>query len=238
VIALARSVRPSGDRLTESVPICSIARLAPMRSRAIAASRMSSTRARAKHGESGVESVPDNVAMLRNVLDAVEPVAPGLAHVHLVQGTKYYGMHLGPFRTPAREDDPRHPPPNFYYDQQDLLAERRRGQRWTWSASRPTFIYDFAPERARNAVSVIGAYAAIVRELGQPLDFPGPAAAFDALRDMTDATLLARAMTFIRPRRLAAIRRSTSSTATFSAGARCGRRSRGISIWRLAACAR
>ncbi len=78
--------------------------------------------ARAKHGETGVESVEDNVAMLRNVLDAVEPVATGLEHVHLVQGTKYYGMHLGPFRTPAREDDPRPDVPNFYYDQQDLLA--------------------------------------------------------------------------------------------------------------------
>jgi nucleoside-diphosphate-sugar epimerase len=135
--------------------------------------------------------------MLRNVLDAIEPVARGLEHVHLVQGTKYYGMHLGPFRTPAEEDDPRHPPPNFYYDQQDLLVARQRGQRWNWSASRPTFIYDFAPERARNAVSVIGAYAAIVRELGEPLDFPGSPAAFDAQRDMTDASLLARAMVFI-----------------------------------------
>jgi nucleoside-diphosphate-sugar epimerase len=151
--------------------------------------------ARAKHGETGLESVEDNVAMLRNVLDAVEPVAAGLEHVHLVQGTKYYGMHLGPFRTPAREDDPRPGVPNFYYDQQDLLSNRAQG--WTWSASRPTFIYDFAPERARNAVAVIGAYAAIIRELGQLLDFPGSAAAFDARRDFTDASLLARAMVFI-----------------------------------------
>src|ERR1043165_8687402 len=142
--------------------------------------------ARAKHGETGVESIEDNVAMLRNVLDAVEPVATGLEHVHLVQGTKYYGMHLGPFRTPAREDDPRPNVPNFYYDQQDLLAQRARG--WAWSASRPTFIYDFAPERARNAVTVVGAYAAICRALGQRFDYPASAASFDALRDMTDAS--------------------------------------------------
>jgi nucleoside-diphosphate-sugar epimerase len=153
--------------------------------------------ARAKHGETGVESVEDNVAMLRNLLDAVEPAAAQLDHVHLVQGTKYYGMHLGPFATPAREDDPRPAFPNFYYDQQDFLAGRQRGRRWAWSASRPTFIYDFAPERARNAVAVIGAYAALCRELGRPLVFPGSAAAFDARRDLTDASLLARAMTFI-----------------------------------------
>jgi nucleoside-diphosphate-sugar epimerase len=153
--------------------------------------------ARAKHGETGVESVEDNVAMLRNVIDAIEPVAARLEHVHLVQGTKYYGMHLGPFPTPAREDDPRPDFPNFYYDQQDLLAEQARGHKWAWSASRPTFIYDFAPERARNAVAVIGAYAALCRELGTAFDFPGTAAAFDAQRDLTDASLLARAMKFI-----------------------------------------
>lgn len=153
--------------------------------------------ARAKHGESGVESVPDNVAMLRNLIDAIEPAATGLEHIHLVQGTKYYGMHLGPFRTPAREDDPRPGFPNFYYDQQDLLAERVRRKAWAWSASRPTFIYDFAPERARNAIAVIGAYAALCRDLTLPFDFPGTAAAFDAQRDLTDASLLARAMAFM-----------------------------------------
>lgn len=152
---------------------------------------------RAKHGETGVESVEDNVAMLRNLLDAAEQAAEGLEHIHLVQGTKYYGMHLGPFRTPAREDDPRPEFPNFYYDQQDLLAARQRGRNWAWSASRPTFVYDFAPERARNAVAVIGAYAALCRELALPFDFPGSAAAFDARRDLTDASLLGRAMKYM-----------------------------------------
>jgi hypothetical protein len=39
-----------------------------------------------------------------------------------VHGAKWYGMHIGPYRTPAREGDPRHMPPNFYYDQQDLVS--------------------------------------------------------------------------------------------------------------------
>lgn len=197
VIALARSARPSSERLMAiSADLFDRAGCA----RALAAQRGITHifyTARAKHGETGVESVEDNVAMLRNVLDAVEPVAAQLEHVHLVQGTKYYGMHLGPFRTPAREEDPRPSVPNFYYEQQDLLAARARGRGWAWSASRPTFIYDFAPERARNAVAVIGAYAALCRELGLPLTFPGSVAAFDARRDMTDASLLARAMKFI-----------------------------------------
>jgi nucleoside-diphosphate-sugar epimerase len=198
VVALARTPRASADRLTwvaadlSDAAACRRA-LAPHRD----VTHVFYT-SRAKHGESGVESVPENLAMLRNVLDVIEPAADNLAHVHIVEGTKWYGMHLGPFPTPAKEDDDiAHLPPNFYYAQQDLVAERQRGKRWTWSASRPNFICDFAPERARNAITVIGAYAAIVRELGLALDFPGAPAAFEALRDITDATLLARAIAFM-----------------------------------------
>lgn len=153
--------------------------------------------ARATHGESGHESVEDNVAMLRNLLDAVLPVADALEHVHLVEGGKYYGIHLGPYPTPAVEDDPRPASPNFYYEQEDLLRDRQRGQRWTWSASRPNVICDFAPERPRNLVPVIGAYAAIMRELGMPLHFPGKPGCWQALTEVTDATHFARSMVFM-----------------------------------------
>jgi nucleoside-diphosphate-sugar epimerase len=150
---------------------------------------------RAPFGEGGVEDVPVNVAMLRNLLDAAETTA--LRHVHLVEGTKWYGMHLGPFATPAREDDPRHLPPNFYYDQQDLLAERARAGGWHWSASRPGLIVDCAPGRGRNLISSVGAYAAICRELDVAFDFPGRAGAYDRLMELTDATLLARAIAWM-----------------------------------------
>jgi nucleoside-diphosphate-sugar epimerase len=147
--------------------------------------------ARASHEETGVEPVTENVAMLRNALDAAEATSPLLQHVHLVEGTKWYGMHLGNFKTPARENDPRHSPPNFYYDQQDLVTERQKGKQWTWSASRPYFLIDFAPHRPRNVVSVIGAYAAICRELGVPLNFPGTDTCWNSLSEATDAKQLA-----------------------------------------------
>ncbi|MCB1509353.1 MAG: SDR family oxidoreductase [Hyphomicrobiaceae bacterium] len=147
---------------------------------------------RAPFKEGGVEDVDGNVTLLRTVLDATETAAPGLAHVHLVEGAKWYGLHIGAPITPSREDAARHMPPNFYYDQQDLLAERARTAKWTWSASRPNLIYDFAPQRARNIVSVIGAWATISKELGLPLDFPGKAATYDAICDLTDASQLAR----------------------------------------------
>jgi nucleoside-diphosphate-sugar epimerase len=142
----------------------------------------------------GVEDVAGNRAMLEHLLDGAEAACPGLEHVHLVEGTKWYGMHIGAMRLPAHEDDPRHMPPNFYYDQQDLLSTRAEGKRWTWSASRPGFLYDFAPERPRNLVPLIGAWAGMCAELGLPLDFPGKPACYDALMEATDATQLARGM--------------------------------------------
>jgi nucleoside-diphosphate-sugar epimerase len=153
--------------------------------------------ARAEFGEGGVEDVDQNVTMLRNVLDAVEVASPDLQHVHLVEGQKWYDVHLHPPRIPTREDDPRRPPPNFYYDQEDLLRGRQVGRGWTWSASRPYFIYDYAPERARNVVSTIGAWAAMCAEHGSALDFPGTPRCYAALTEITDATHLARAIVWM-----------------------------------------
>ncbi len=153
--------------------------------------------ARAPFREGGVEDVEANVAMLAATLDALETRADALEHVHLLEGIKWYGMHLGPYLTPSREDDPRHLPPNFYYDQQDLLSARAARARWSWSASRPSYICDFAPQRSRNLITVLGTYAAICRELNAPLDFPGSAAAYSVLSELSDATCLAEAIIFI-----------------------------------------
>lgn len=53
-----------------------------------------------------------------------------LRRVVLVTGTKYYGSYLGPFKTPARESDPRHMGPKYYFEQIDSLAAFQRGKRW------------------------------------------------------------------------------------------------------------
>ncbi|KGF69773.1 NAD-dependent dehydratase [Hoeflea sp. BAL378] len=135
-----------------------------------------------------------NITILKNAIDAIEPVAKGLEHVCLLQGTKYYGQHLGPFKNPAREDDPRHMPPNFYFDQQDLLIERSEGKAWSWSCARPHVICGLALGNPLNLISVLGVYATISKELGVPLRFPGKPGAFETIYQATDAGLLARAM--------------------------------------------
>lgn len=138
------------------------------------------------------ELVSANTAMLTNLVETIEAAAPALEHVHIVEGTKWYGNHLGPFRTPAREDDPRHAGSNFYYNQQDWLEARQKGKRWTWSAVRPHAVCGFSVGNPMNLTLAIAVYAAIRKELGLPFSFPGKPGAYAALYQITDGALLAK----------------------------------------------
>lgn len=140
------------------------------------------------------EEVAPNLAMLQNLMEVVGPAAPDLRHVIILQGGKSYGAHLGPFTTPALETDPRHMPPNFYFQQEDYLTDLQRRSRWTWTIFRPTVVYGFAFGNPMNVTTVIAAYAAISKELGLPLRFPGSDKAYRALAQGVDAGLVARAM--------------------------------------------
>jgi len=141
--------------------------------------------------------VDSNVAMLRNLVEAMDRIAPRLEHVHVMHGTKWYGNHLGPFPTPAKEDDPRHMPPNFYYDQWDYLMERQRSAGWSCSSARPHAVSGLAFGNPMNLPMVIAVYAAISKELGLPLSHPGTPENYRALYQCTDAGLLARAMVWM-----------------------------------------
>jgi nucleoside-diphosphate-sugar epimerase len=134
-----------------------------------------------------------NVAILKNLLDVVEETSPALKHITIYQGGKAYGADLGPFKTPAREDDPRLMPPNFYYDQEDFLRERQTGKAWHWTALRPEAICGFAVGNPMNLAMVIAVYAVLSKELGLPLRFPGTEKAYRALYQVTSADILAEA---------------------------------------------
>jgi len=142
---------------------------------------------------SWAELVPPNLAMLVNVIDAIEPVAKSLQHISLMQGYKVYGGHLGPFKTPARETDAAFMPPEFMHDQQRFLEQRQQGATWSWSAIRPAVVGGFALGNPMNLALAIAVYASMSKELGLPLRFPGKPGAYDHLLEMTDAGLLARA---------------------------------------------
>ncbi len=65
---------------------------------------------------------------------------------------------------------------------------------WSWTALRPSCIRGFAVGNPMNMATVIAVYAALCKELGLALRFPGSTAAYQALMEITDANLLAKAM--------------------------------------------
>ncbi|WP_404478414.1 hypothetical protein [Novosphingobium sp. BL-52-GroH] len=84
-------------------------------------------------------------------------------------------------------------PPNFYYDQEDLLRDRQQGKGWSFTALRPEAVCGFATGNPMNLLTVIAVYAAISKELGVPLRFPGTMAAYTALYQVSSADILAQA---------------------------------------------
>lgn len=131
-----------------------------------------------------------NTRMLRNTLDALQG-AP-LQHLTLLQGTKAYGVHTGrPMRVPAREQDALRDHANFYFDQQDLLAERADRAGFRWTVLRPQIVLGVAVGSAMNPVASLAAYALLLRESGRPLAYPGHA---HLLTECTDARLIAKAV--------------------------------------------
>jgi nucleoside-diphosphate-sugar epimerase len=133
------------------------------------------------------DQMDTNLAMLKNLL---EPVLAGgaLKHVALLQGTKAYGIHLHPMPIPARERAPRDDHKNFYWLQEDYLVAQAKQHRFDYSIFRPQLIIGGAYNVAMNLAPVIGAYAAICKEEGQPFAFPG---GVSYVWEAVDARLLA-----------------------------------------------
>jgi nucleoside-diphosphate-sugar epimerase len=132
-----------------------------------------------------------NLTMLQNLFEPLNAAARNLEHVTLLQGTKAYGAHLGPIPIPARERAPRHRHENFYWLQEDYLRAKQAGNRWHWTILRPQIVMGEAIGGNLNLIPAIGVYAALRREAGLPLPFPG---AMESVFEMVDTDLLASAM--------------------------------------------
>lgn len=139
------------------------------------------------------EMVAPNLALLVNVVDAVEPIAPNLQHISMMQGYKVYGAHLAKFKTPARETDGTHVSSEYNVSQQKFIEERQRGKAWTWSAIRPSMVGGSSVGTPMNLALGLAVYATISKELGVPLRFPGKPGSYDTLKEVTDSSLLAKA---------------------------------------------
>jgi nucleoside-diphosphate-sugar epimerase len=138
------------------------------------------------------QQIATNDLMLRNLLDPLIQAAPGLQHVTLLQGTKAYGVHVRPLAVPAREgrSDMREQP-NFYWAQEDHVHRVRAGRDWNFTILRPVLVVGEAIGGAMNLIPALGAYAAVMRERGPILPYPGGA---ERVGQAVDADLLARAI--------------------------------------------
>ena len=144
------------------------------------------------------ENIRVNAGAVRTLLSALAP-ARSVRHVALVTGLKHY---LGPFDAyvkagtmplmPVREEQPRLDLPNFYYAQEDEVYAAGARDGFTWSVHRPHTIIGKAIGNAMNMGSTLAAYAAICKETGRKFKFPGSAAQWNGLSDMTDSRILGK----------------------------------------------
>ena len=139
------------------------------------------------------ELATQNVALLKNLLDALALAEIKVDKFLLQTGGKYYGLHLGPASIPMHESDPRHGlEQNFYFAQLDLLYSRAKTQGFAWVETRPCFILGAAAtDAAMNIVLPLALYAAVQKRLGARLEFPGDVQAWEALKDQSTASLIA-----------------------------------------------
>ncbi len=146
--------------------------------------------------DSEAENIRVNGGMVRNLLGALSP-GGSVRHVALVTGLKHY---LGPFeaygkgtlpQTPFREEQGRLDVENFYYAQEDAVFEAAEHDGFGWSVHRPHTIIGKAVGNAMNMGTTLAVYATLCRETGRPFRFPGSAAQWNGLTDMTSASLLA-----------------------------------------------
>lgn len=147
--------------------------------------------------DSEAENIRVNGAMVRNLLDGLRPTG-AIRHVALVTGLKHY---LGPFeaygkgalpQTPFREEQGRLPVENFYYAQEDEVFAAAERDGFGWSVHRPHTVIGKAVGNAMNMGTTLAVYACLCRETGRPFRFPGSAAQWKGLTDMTDARQLAK----------------------------------------------
>lgn len=117
--------------------------------------------------------------MLRNFLDALDITgAPRkLKRVVLTTGAKQHAVHLGAPKNPMEESDPwiegPDRPPNFYYYQQRILAEKAKASKYDWVVTYPNDVIGVAKGNFMNLATSLGMYASVSKELDGTLVFPG-----------------------------------------------------------------
>ena len=135
------------------------------------------------------DQIETNGRMLQNLIEPLSEVAK-LQHVTVLQGTKAYGITVGPMRVPAREDQPRVEHPNFYWLQEDYIKEKSASANFGYTLFRPQLIVGPNHGVVMDLPPILGAYAAIRKYEGLPFSFPGGA---DGVWEAVDVRLVGNA---------------------------------------------
>ena len=117
--------------------------------------------------------------MLASFLEALDITGASkkLKRVILTTGAKQYGVHLGCPKQPMEESDRwiegDGRPPNFYYNQQRILADKAKNYNWDWVVTYPNDVIGVAKGNFMNLATSLGLYTAISKEIDGNLIFPG-----------------------------------------------------------------
>src|ERR1700722_20315682 len=139
------------------------------------------------------ETVEPNARMLKNTLHALAARNVPLQRIVLSGGAESYGFNLGSFNAPAKETEPRLIAPIHYHQQEDIVADWSSKNGADWTVLRPHLVMGPSLNSPMNLVTSLAAYAAMSRELGLPLRFPGRSEGWNTLQETTDAELFGRA---------------------------------------------
>ena len=139
-----------------------------------------------------------NGQMLSNFLEAltITGAVKDVKRILLVTGAKQYGVHLGATKNPMLEDDEwltgEDRPPNFYYNQQNILHKFCKEHGIDWTVTYPNDVIGYAEGNFMNLGTAVGLYAAITKELGEDLVFPGSPDFYTRFDTFTSAKLHAK----------------------------------------------
>ena len=139
------------------------------------------------------ETVEPNARMLTNTLEALAARNVLLRRIGLAGGAKPYGFSLGAFNAPAKETEPRLIAPIHYHQQEDFVADWSSKNGASWTVLRPHLVMVPRLNSPMNLMTSLATYAAMSRELGLPLRFPGHREGWNTLQETTDAELFGRA---------------------------------------------
>lgn len=149
--------------------------------------------------ESEELNISCNSKMLSNVLNTLTS-APNstLCHVSLQTGTKHYmgpiydsslASQVIPHEAPFREDYPRLPFPNFYYNLEDMVSSYPKS--FTYSIHRTSIIIGASPRSIFNGLLTLSVYALVCKHGNYPFRFYGNKYTWEHFWDASDATVLA-----------------------------------------------